>query len=593
MTVRSIRHNLVGRFGPGCLLFAVYLIHYFYVLFSGYIRIFPDSDAEFYWRWSLDLLLGKFSVPFIGVPGYPFFLALSRIFFPTVELQVLLNHLLTAGAGFFLYLIVANLTNRGWAFISLLLFLTYTPFMMYSSILTPEPLGLFLLGLGLFLAVQGKVSLPKALVLGFVFGFLGIVRPALLLFGLALGVYLFSIGRYNERYRGFLGYYLAFSIFPLGVFLANGIGGDFWGISTHAGINFYIGNSPHSTGTFYFSLPLRPTQSGLIEDARIVASKLEGRPLTHAQSCEYWMEKAMKFIVSHPWEWIKQMIKKLLLIYNRQEYHDANWLSMRIPILPFLNFSFIFPFSLLALWTTRRNRVVGVLRLALVLTTISTILVFINTRYKLMIVFPSIALAGLGIRDFIHTLKKGSVNVFLVYFLVLLGLFEIGQVRWVELSPSTKAIMFNKAMELFEAGHVSEAESMFKEILMQYPDDYLTWFALGNVYYSKGMIKKAMACYRKANQINSLFADAVFNFGVSAMELGKYKVAYNCFRQLYQVSPDKPDVVLNLVYCMAKLGMCSDASYLLDRFLTKEKVKVSEADITKVKEEIRRCRKGI
>ncbi len=591
MTVRSTRHSLLDLIGPSVIL-SLYLCHYLYVLFSGYIKVFPDSDSEFYWRWSLDIWLGRSSLPFIGVPGYPFFLALSRVFFPTVELQVFLNHILTALAGVLLYFIVARFSNRRWALVGCLLFILYTPFMMYSSILTPEPLALFLMGVGLFLVIQKRLSCGRAVVSGVIFGLLSVVRPAVLMFGSALGVYLFLVDHLQEKWKGMLGYYLGFLVFPLLVIFVNGIGGGFWGVSTHAGINFYVGNSSYSTGTFYSSLPFRPTQAGFIEDARIVASKFVGRPLTHAQACRYWMEKTMEYIWRYPWDWLRLMGRKLLLLYNRQEYHDANWESMRIPVLPFLNFSFIFPFSLLALWTTRKNRLVGVLRLALVLISLSTILVFINTRYKLMIVFPAIALASLGLRDFIGVVRDRRYGTSLLYFFALIGLFGIGQLSLVKLVPSTKAVRFNQAMELFEGGNISASETIFKEILREDPRDYLTWFALGNVYYAKKRFEDALRCYERSNRLNPLFADAVYNYGICAMELGDYKKAYVAFRQIYDVSPRKPDVILNLAYSMAKLGMCRDALSLLDR-ISNVSERVSDSDIDEVRREIDRCQRDM
>ncbi len=591
MTVRFKKISLDGLVAG--LILGIYLLHYSYILWKGYIKIFPDSDAQFYWEWSTRFWLGKVSLPFLGVPGYPIFLAISRPLFPTVEVQILLNHLLTAFSGWLLYRLTSHLAGRQWGFLAACVFLGYTPFLMYSSILTPEPLALLLLGIGLSKAMTvEKVSTKEAVFLGLVWGLLSIVRPVFLLFGLVLGAFLGMSRRFQDWRRAFFGYYLAFLLFPGMIVGLNGVLGGFWGISTHAGVNFFLGNSSHSTGTFYTSLPFRPTQSGLIEDARIVASKVVGKPLTASQSCRFWMEKSGEFIVSHPRQWLKLMGKKILLLFNAYEYHDANWKSMKIPLLPFLDFGFVFPFALLGLWTTRKDRRAGVLRLCTVITALGTSLFFVNTRYKMMVVFPAIPLAVLGVRDFVEVLMSRRYFSAIVYSAILGSLFLLGRVDWLKVMPSRSAIQFNEAMELFEKGDLNSAKKMLLDIIRYSPSDYLSWFALGNIYFLEGETSKAMDCYHRSHALNRFFADAVFNYGVCAMKLGKYDVAYRCFLQLYRVSPHKPDVALNLAFTLAKLGQCESARRLLTEVSKRvEEVDLSEVDIQTVEREVDSCQK--
>ncbi len=573
------------------LILGAYLLHYLYALFHHYLKIFPASDSEFYWNWSLNILLGKFGLPFTGLPGYAFFVAGTRLLFPTPELQVLLNHLLMACAGGFLYLVLRKVVGRTWALLGGILFLLYTPFMMYASIITPEPLGLFLLGLALVISFNtfGKqVGLVKGFLFGLLVGFLLIVRPAFLFWAGVLGLYC-GLTRL-VRWRWVLGYYLGLLIIPALVVFANWRADGLLGFSTHAGINFFLGNGPGAVGTFRTDLPFRPTQKGLLEDARIVASKLSGRALTPGESARFWIDRTWSHIFQHPWWWLRLELRKLGLLFNYREYHDANWESMHIPVLPFLDFGFIFPWAILALWTTRKDKELGVLRLLLVLVALSIILVFVNTRYKMMLVYPAIALAVMGLRDFVKTVRARAIGPALAYALVVLGLFALGRVEWVKTRPSNVAIRFNRAMELMESGDLDSAKEILLSILKDQPKDYLSWFALGNIYYSKGDVTSAMACFWKSHRLNRLFADAVFNVGVCAMDMEDWALAERCFTQLYEVSPQKKDVLFNLIFVLAKEGKCDSAQALMNKVDSFEDV--AEEDVEELKEAIKECKRG-
>ncbi len=573
------------------LILGAYVLHYLYALFHHYLKMFPASDSEFYWNWSLNILLGKFGLPFTGMPGYAFFVAVSRVFFPTPELQVLLNHFLMALAGMFLYFLLARVMSRTWALLGGVLFLLYTPFMMYASIITPEPLGLSLLGLALvrlFNTFGKEVGVVKGFLFGVLVGFLLIVRPSFLFWALVLGLYCWITRLVRGRWA--LGYYLGLVVLPGLVLFANWRADGLLGFSTHMGINFFLGNGPGAEGIFRTDLPFRPTQKGLLEDARIVASKLSGRALSPAESARFWIQRTWDYIFRHPWWWLALELRKLGLLFNYREYHDANWESMHIPILPFLDFGFIFPWALLALWTTRKNKELGVLRLLLVLVALSTMLAFVNTRYKMMLVYPAIVLAVVGLRDFVKTVRARAFGPALAYALVVLGLFALGRVEWVKTEPSDVAIRFNRAMELMESGDLDSAKEILLSILKEQPKDYLSWFALGNIYYSQGDVHSAMACFLKSHRLNRLFADAVFNLGVCAMDLKDWALAERCFAQLYEVSPDKRDVLFNLVFVLAKEGKCDSARALMERVGSFEDVAVE--DVEELKEALEGCERG-
>ena len=201
------------------------------------------------------------------------------------------------------------------------------------------------------------------------------------------------------------------------------------------------------------------------------------------------------------------------------------------------------------------------------LTSLATILVFINTRYKMMVVVPSIYLFVFGLWQMIERISVRKYWSVSLYFLIIIGLFALGMHCWIPVVKDRVAVKFNNAMDLLERGELNSAKVLLKEILSRNPRDYLSWFALGNIYYKQGRLNDAQKCYINSLRINPLYADALFNLGMVYLDKKKFKKAEYMFLQLYQISPFKADVVYNLMRAEVGLGKCGQAHVLGDRLL--------------------------
>ncbi len=556
------------------LLLSVYVGHFLYIWVHDYIRIFPYSDAQFYWDWARQICQGRFSAPFLGLPGYAFFLAAIYRFTHSIEFVVFLQYLMNVASGMLLFLSISFLLGRYkvrypglYGLLGVALYLLYTPFIMYASILSPESFAVFLFSalVYVFVGLSNARRLGYAVLCGLLSGILVITRPVFGFWAAVMSVYVplrILKGYWLRRALWGLVYLLCLMIPIVMVLVINFRASGRWIISAHTGINFYIGNGPIATGIFYTGGRFRPTQSGIIEDARIVASKIKGRPLSDVEASEFWTAKTMEYIVQHPFRFLRMLGFKALLLFNGTEYHDANWQSMNIRILPFLSFAFIFPLALLSLWLTRRYPEIGIFRLALVLGFLATILVFINTRYKMMVVLPAIYLFVFGLWQLIESIRRREYLFVSLYVLIVAGLFVLGRHCWIPVEKSKIAVKFNNAMELLEGGRLNESKQLLEEVLRQSPRDYLSWFALGNIFYREGNLDEAKRCYLNSLRINPLYADALFNLGIICLDRGLFREAEDAFIQLYQVSPFKADVVYNLMRAELGLGKCRAARNL-------------------------------
>ena len=71
-------------------------------------------------------------------------------------------------------------------------------------------------------------------------------------------------------------------------------------VSSHGGLNFYIGNREAATG-FYPPVPgISPTIGGQEKDARAVAARALGHPVNDAEASEYFFALSRAWMIEHP-----------------------------------------------------------------------------------------------------------------------------------------------------------------------------------------------------------------------------------------------------------------------------------------------------
>ena len=87
-------------------------------------------------------------------------------------------------------------------------------------------------------------------------------------------------------------------------------------VSSHGGLNFYIGNRETATG-FYMPVPgIKQTIAGQEKDARIVASRALGHPVTDAEASDYFFGLSRAWMAAHPGDALGLFAKKLYYTFN-------------------------------------------------------------------------------------------------------------------------------------------------------------------------------------------------------------------------------------------------------------------------------------
>lgn len=148
---------------------------------------------------------------------------------------------------------------------------------------------------------------------GLAFGLASLNRPNFLVSAAAIVLLLLFVRRYAAGVVLLLG--IAAGLAP--VTIRNLAVAHQWSlVSSHGGINFYIGNGEGATGYFHPVPGIRPTVEGFAADAHRVAEKTVGRQLSDAEVSSYFTNLTWHWIARHPFHWARLLVRKTYGVFN-------------------------------------------------------------------------------------------------------------------------------------------------------------------------------------------------------------------------------------------------------------------------------------
>jgi len=540
-----------------------------------FIQPVTGSDAHFYLQWAKDIVRGNVlgKDVFYALPVYPYFLSLAYLFsggeiFGLILIQILIGAI---NCGL-IYILGKKLFNNQVGIIASIIACGYLMFIFYDRMLLPTSLAIFL---GLLLAllllkIKDNPSLTGWFGAGTLLGLCTLTRASFSLLAIFIFFWiLFECKKEPLRHPVLycLGFILPFFLIIGAITLRNYlVAKDPVLITAHSGINFYIGNNPQANGLFRAPPYLRATQSGLIEDARIVAEKISGRRLKASEVSNFWFEKALNFIKSQPLNFLELLGKKFVLFWNGKEHID----DMEFYIfgeeawflkLPLFRFSLICPLALLGMFLSwpKRKRVM-ILYLFVFSLTLATIFFFINSRYRLMVAPYLIIFAGQALWHIFQKCKNRQYRNFIFLLALFFALYFLTNIKVTDAAVSPNPIFhYNKGVILCDQGRNQKALKEFQTALKINPFDFMSYFGLGNVYYQMQDFAQAIDSYKRALAVNPYFYNAHFNLGIIYKESGRKKEAQEQFKEVLKFNPEDCAAHYNLGRIYQERGLIEAA----------------------------------
>ena len=535
----------------------------------------PVVDAQVYDELARRIAGGEgYPLPvFASNPFYPYFLAaIYKIFGPSTLPVAIVQVLLGLGSAFLVFVIGRRIGGAGAGLLALLLCGLYRPLMLFEGFLLPTSLGVFINLALIALLVRRRPGGPAAGLLGagLLLGIGTLLQGNLLLFLPFLAVWLFITEKGKAPLRKTAILLAGFLVVLLPVTLRNAVrGGDFVLVSSHGGVNFYMGNNEEATGVFSFpdeEIVMTPENIN-IHDSKRIAEKAVGKSLKPSEVSRYWTKRGLDWIGRSPGSYLALLGRKTALFWNNMEIPDnvdLYFYQESVPALrwaPFL-FGVIAPLGLFGVGVLLARREGGVVLLFLGAQFLSALLFYSHSRYRIPFAVLFTVPAAVGFRFLFDGLRRwGTVRrlwslglVALLFVLFNYSPFASGR------AAARAYSLSHLANGLLEMGEPDEAELLFREALELLPEHATSHYGLGRLYQIRGEEKKAAEQYRNAVRIVPSFAEAYLNLGASYHALGEDRKAAAELREAIRLRPEWAGARYNLGNVLFDMGRFDEAA---------------------------------
>ncbi len=556
-------------------------------------------DEAFYNNWALSIAKGDWlgTGLFNGLPLYPYALGIIyKVFGHNLFIARFTGALLGPASCVLLYLLAREVFNRRAGIIAGFIAALYGPLILYSGVFVPTALEVFLYlsALLLFFKALNNKRGKGFFLFGLIAGLASLTRASMLLCAPVLFLWVVIVSK--ERKKALINSVIGIAgilLIIMPVVLRNYIVTKELVFSTsHAGINFYIGNNKYADGRFKAPARARSNIEGLKTDAKSIAEKELNKDLTDSQVSAYYTSKAAGFIRDNPSDFLRLLWRKLLLFINKQELYDAvsyPVYKQSIPVLrfPFITFMLTAPLGLAGMVIALRQwKKLMPLYLFTAVYTFSIILFFVNSRYRMLFAVIMILFAGFFLSwlfEAINTKKLlkavlGIVLCVLVFLPVNIstgicetatGYNNLGNL-YVKTGEYDKAIAaFEKAMEVNpsdvksynDAGYACVMKGDFKKAkkyllvaLSMDPDYAFSRINMGLLHEAEGGMRAAEGEYKEAVRLNPNIAQAHNNLAGLYEKSGRRPLAIKEYQKAIALDPDNPKTHYNIAVVYARSG---------------------------------------
>jgi len=545
----------------------------------------PLLDAQYHDQWAQTILKGQDFEKgvFFRAPLYPYFLALVyKIFGHSFYMARLIQFIIGSLSCVLVYLIGKKIFNPRVGRIAGVIASLYGILIYFEGDLLLEGLSVFLdlvLVLAL-LSAKAKPSYGRLIACGGLLGLSALARPNILLVGVAFffwilfyfppGTEIVKTERMNRKVHtkaqtyGFasltinrksLLYAVCFAFGAIliisPVTLRNYVKGkDFVLIASQGGMNFYIGNNPQSDGVSAFLPGARGTWWGLHDDAIKIAEESTHKKLKPSQVSGFWYGLGMKFVKEHPFDFLRLMMKKLVLFWNGNELsnnQDIYFFAKRGGVLKGLIWRFIifFPFGIMCplallgmILSSKQFKNTLVLLSFIFVYMLSVILFFVTARFRVQVLPFLFIFSAYALNWFFVKIKEKRFSAVGKYLFIL--------------------VLIAIPLNLHIPG---------------YQDLGVAWsyFNLGFAYGEKGDISSAIKEYKLALTYDPKLADAYSNLGALYRQQGKYTQALQELEKALSYGADTANTLCNR-------GMIYYAFGLLDKAENDYKLSIALRD---------------
>ncbi len=305
-------------------------------------------------------------------------------------------------------------------------------------------------------------------------------------------------------------------------------------MSTHGGLNFYIGNNSEADGTYRLVPGITPNIQGQQADARRVAEAALGRKLDDGDVSAYFYSLGSSWIQLHPADAATLLVRKLRFVFNARHIsvnysypfyaYDAGTLLALFFVGPWV----LLPLGLvgLTIGIFRERRTEYLIWLSFVpFYAFAVAIFFVTERYRLPLLVPMCVGCGVALeRASSLFLAPGGVRSYAPALAAVLVLGAL--VNWPMRADDGRAEERTRMAEaMVTLDRYEDAETWLKKAEQDSPKPGLIHFRIGRLLLVHRQPEAALAHLERALQLNPGEADVEYAIGQALVEAKQFKAA--------------------------------------------------------------------
>lgn len=319
-------------------------------------------------------------------------------------------------------------------------------------------------------------------------------------------------------------------------------------LSSHGGLNFYLGNGEGATGFYRYIPGITPTIKGQITDTRRVASKALGRAVTDAEASEYYMNLTWSWMAAHPGKAAFLLIRKLGWTFHAQHIalpysypfyqYDFPTILRFSPVGPWL----LIPLGLVGLlfgdrpssvvqrstspirparWTLDEGRWTYWAFASFVPAyAVAVALFFMSERYRLPLLVPLAIGAGAAVDLFIRHVQEKSWRALAAPAAVTVVLLVLVNVR-ATVDNGRWAEGLRMAGQLSLQGRYDESDAWVAKLEARTIEPGWASLQIGKQLLIKNQPERALKLLEQSNRIAPNKPDTQYSLGQALLGVGK------------------------------------------------------------------------